>query len=180
MTTTGQPAYSRDLLDEVQRWLYDEAALLDERRYHDWLDLLAEDIHYWAPLKRTVLLADAERYEIGLPGEQAYFDDDKDMLRQRIAKLDTGYSWSEDPPSRTRHMVNNVRIMAVQETESGLEIELDVYFFCYRSRLDNDVDLWVGKRADTLRREGEALRLAKRHIFLDQVVLNSKNLSSFL
>lgn len=178
MTMTS--VHSDEMLREIERFLYDEAATLDERRFHDWLELLAEDIHYWAPLKRTVLAKDVEQYEVGLPGEQAYYDDDLDMLRQRVAKLDTGYSWSEDPPSRTRHMVNNVRILEVRETSQGQEVDLDVYFFCYRSRLDNDIDIWVGNRLDTLRRETESWKIAKRHIFLDQVVLNSKNLSNFL
>ena len=181
MTTAAtKPTYSHDLLDEVQRFLYDEAATLDERRYHDWLDLLTEDIHYWAPLMRTVLMKDVGEHEWGKPGEQAYFDDDKDMLRQRVAKLDTGFSWSEDPPSRTRHMVNNVRIMALRDTDQGQEIDLDIIFFTYRSRLDNDIDIWVGRRNDTLRRIEGDLKIAKRHIFLDQVVLTSKNISSFL
>lgn len=175
-----RPVYPSELLDDIERFLFDEAALLDERRYHDWLDLMTEDVHYWAPLKRTVLLKDVERWETGRPGEQAYFDDDKDMLSQRIAKLDTGYAWSEDPPSRTRHMVNNVRIMEMRETPQGQEVDLDLYFFCYRSRLDNDIDIWVGKRNDTLRRVEGDWKIAKRHIFLDQVVLNSKNISSFL
>lgn len=179
MTTASQP-YTTEMQLEIERFLYDEAATLDERRYHDWLELLTEDIHYWAPLKRTVLLKDTEEYEIGKPGEQAYFDDDLDMLRQRIAKLDTGYSWSEDPPSRTRHMVNNVRILEVRGDGEGQEVDLDVYFFCYRSRLDNDIDIWVGNRRDTLRRVAGTWKISKRHIFLDQVVLNSKNLSSFL
>jgi 3-phenylpropionate/cinnamic acid dioxygenase small subunit len=179
LTVTTETTQSVDLRD-IERFLYDEAAILDERRYHDWLDLMAEDIHYWAPLKRTVLLKDVEKWEVGQPGEQAYFDDDLPMLQQRVAKLDTGYSWSEDPPSRTRHMVNNVRLMETRETDKGLEVDLDVYFFCYRSRLDSDIDIWVGKRLDTLRRVDGAWKIAKRHIFLDQVVLTSKNISSFL
>ncbi len=177
---TTAPIHSGELLREIERFLYDEAAALDERRFHDWLDLLTEDIHYWAPLKRTVLAKDVAQYEVGLPGEQAYYDDDLDMLRQRVAKLDTGYSWSEDPPSRTRHMINNVRILETRETTEGQKVDLDVYFFCYRSRLDNDIDIWVGNRRDTLRRHESSWRIAKRHIFLDQVVLNSKNLSNFL
>ena len=177
--TTAQ-TYTTEMQLEIERFLYDEAATLDERRYHDWLALLTEDIHYWAPLKRTVLLKDAGEYEVGKPGEQAYFDDDLEMLNQRIAKLDTGYSWSEDPPSRTRHMINNVRILEVRDTNKGQEVDLDVYFFCYRSRLDNDIDIWVGNRRDTLRRVEGGWKISKRHIFLDQVVLNSKNLSSFL
>jgi 3-phenylpropionate/cinnamic acid dioxygenase small subunit len=77
-------------------------------------------------------------------------------------------------------MVNNVRILDVRDSDQGQEVDLDVYFFCYRSRLDNDIDIWVGNRRDTLRRSGSSWKIAKRHIFLDQVVLNSKNLSSFL
>lgn len=180
MTTTSNRPYTTEMLLDIQRFLYDEAALLDERRYHDWIELLTEDIHYWAPLKRTVLLKDVDEYEIGKPGEQAYFDDDLDMINQRIAKLDTGYSWSEDPPSRTRHMINNVRILEVRGDGEGQEVDLDVYFFCYRSRLDNDIDIWVGNRRDTLRQVNGSWKISKRHIFLDQVVLNSKNLSSFL
>jgi 3-phenylpropionate/cinnamic acid dioxygenase small subunit len=180
VTTTSHRGISTETQLEIERFLYDEAATLDERRYHDWLNLLTEDIHYWAPLKRTVLLKDADEFEIGKPGEQAYFDDDIDMLRQRIAKLDTGYSWSEDPPSRTRHMVNNVRVLKARGDGEGQEVDLDVYFFCYRSRLDNDIDIWVGNRRDTLRRVDGDWKISKRHIFLDQVVLNSKNLSSFL
>lgn len=167
-------------LSDVERFLYDEAAALDERRYHDWLGMLTEDIHYWAPLMRTVLLKDTEELEWGRPGEQAYFDDDIEMLTQRVAKLDTGYSWSEDPPSRTRHMVNNVRIMAERQTDKGLEVDLSLIFFCYRSRLDNDIDIWVGRREETLRRVEGVWKISKRHILLDQVVLNSKNISSFL
>ena len=156
---TTAPSYSTELQLEVERFLYDEAATLDERRYHDWLDLLTEDIHYWAPLMRTVMWKDVDEYEIGKPGEQAYFDDDLDMLRQRIAKLDTGYSWSEDPPSRTRHMINNVRILDVRDTANGQEVDIDAYFFCYRSRLDNDIDIWVGNRRDILRRVDGAWKM---------------------
>ena len=35
-----------DLQHEVEQFLYHEAALLDERRFRDWLDLLADDIAY--------------------------------------------------------------------------------------------------------------------------------------
>ncbi len=171
---------SGQLLNEVQRFLYDEASLLDERQFHEWLDLMTPDVHYWAPVKRTVLRKDVDELEVSRLGEQAYFDDDFEMLRQRIAKLDTGYAWAEDPPGRTRHMVNNVRIMVTRNAAEGFEVDLDVYFFCYRSSLDNDIDMWVGKRNDTLRKVDGSWRIAKRHIFIDQVVLGSKNLSSFL
>jgi biphenyl 2,3-dioxygenase beta subunit len=49
----------------------------------------------------------------------------------------------------------------------------------YRSRLAADEDLWVGRREDRLRRSGESFLIARRHIYLDQVSLSSKNLSVF-
>ena len=172
------------LLTEVQQFLYHEATLLDQRRYHEWMDLLTDDLHYWMPLRRTVLMKDTARYETGLPNEQSYFDDDKAMIKQRVAKLDTGFSWSEDPPSRTRHMVNNVQIREVKDTPDGQEVTVDVYFFCYRSRLNSkvgsDTDFWVGTRQDTLRNTGGEWKIARRHIFIDEAVLQSQNISNFL
>jgi len=97
-------------------------------------------------------------------------------LTQRIEKLDTGYSWAEDPPSRTRHLVTNVRIRA---GSTPTQVTLDCNFIVYRTRLDTDEDLWVGRREDTLRKENGGWRIARRKIVLDQTVLKSKNLSSF-
>ena len=176
-TTTG---YDINLLTEVQQFLYREASVLDQRKYHDWLDMLADDLHYYMPLRNNTIVRDSRlEWETG-PMAQSYFDDDKEMMKQRVAKLDTGFSWSEDPPSRTRHMVNNVQIRDVRETPQGQEVDVEVYFFIYRTRLDSDTDYWVGMRQDTLRREEGDWRIAKRHIFLDQVVLQSKNISNFL
>ena len=168
-----------NLQHAVEHFYREEAAALDEKRFHDWLDLFSDDTHYWMPIRRTRTVDQLDK-EFTAKDEMAYFDDDKAMLEMRVRKLDTGYSWSEDPPSRTRHMINNVRILEVRGDGEGQEVDLDVYFFCYRSRLDNDIDIWVGKRRDTLRRVGGDWKICKRHIFLDQVVLNSKNLSSFL
>ena len=35
--------------DEVERFLYREARLLDERRFEEWMNLFAEDGYYWVP-----------------------------------------------------------------------------------------------------------------------------------
>ena len=86
----------------VEQFLYHEADLLDRRCYREWFELVAEDIHYWMPIRRTVTLAYIER-EFTKPGDMAYFDDDYRDLEMRVEKFYTGSSWSEDPPSRTRH-----------------------------------------------------------------------------
>jgi hypothetical protein len=40
------------LKQQIEEFLYQEAELLDERRYEDWLELLADDVRYWMPMCR--------------------------------------------------------------------------------------------------------------------------------
>ncbi len=158
---------------EVEQFLYEEAALLDARKYREWLGLVTDDIHYWMPIRRTVTRSDLER-EFTKPGAMAYFDDNRELLAMRVKKLEASSAWSEDPPSRSRHFVSNVRILEV----SGDEITIDACFQVYRTRLNIDIDNWVGRRSDVLRRVGSGFKLARRHIFLDQTVILSKNMST--
>jgi 3-phenylpropionate/cinnamic acid dioxygenase small subunit len=162
------------LQHEVEQFLYEEADLLDERDFHTWLELLTDDVDYWMPIRSTRAKGD-EANEFAPRGKGAFFDENRQFLEERVRKLDTGFSWAEDPPSRTRHVVSNVRIVE----QTGSELKIRCNFMLYRSRLANTEDLWVGRREDTLRRVDGALKLARRHIFLDQVSLGSKNLSVF-
>jgi 3-phenylpropionate/cinnamic acid dioxygenase small subunit len=50
----------------------------------------------------------------------------------------------------------------------------------FRTRLSMDEDKWGGERQDTLRRVGDAWKIAERKVYLDEAVLKSKNLSVFL
>ena len=159
---------------EVEQFYYEEAALLDDRRFTEWLALLAADIHYWMPIRRTVMADDLEN-EFTKPGAMAYFDDDKALLEARVKKLATGFSWSEDPPSRTRHNVTNIRVVACE----GDEITVESNFHLYRTRLESDEDEWIGRRRDVLRKVDGELKIAKRHLFLEQTVLQSRNMSNF-
>jgi 3-phenylpropionate/cinnamic acid dioxygenase small subunit len=164
---------------EIEQFLYHEAAMLDARRFEDWFALLADDLEYWMPVRSTRSLNDMDS-EFAKLGEGAYFDDDKEFMAQRVRKLFTGFAWAEDPPSRTRHLVNNVRIL--EKTQGAdLEVKIECNFIVYRSRLASDEDLWAGRREDCLRKRGAdgAWLISKRHIFLDQVSLSSKNLSIF-
>jgi 3-phenylpropionate/cinnamic acid dioxygenase small subunit len=165
---------SLQLQYEIEQFLYHEAALLDDRRFTEWLDLLDPELEYWMPIRSTRSLGD-EIHEFAKLGEGAFFDDDKPSMEQRVRKLYTGFAWAEDPPSRTRHNVSNVRIL---EQGAGL-IVVACNFFIYRTRLANDNDLWSGWRKDTLRPNEHGFTIVKRHLFIDHVSLDSKNLSSF-
>jgi biphenyl 2,3-dioxygenase beta subunit len=49
------------LVRQVEQFAYREARLLDERRFHEWLELFAEDIHYWMAQRTTPIRRTARR-----------------------------------------------------------------------------------------------------------------------
>jgi 3-phenylpropionate/cinnamic acid dioxygenase small subunit len=179
--TVDQQTHTSDLLAEmrtqfeVERFLYDEAALLDKRQFDQWLELFTDDVHYFMPLRRTRTARELE-HEFTKPGEMAWFDDTKMVLAGRVAKLATGTAWAEDPPSRTRRLITNVRV--VEDLVSELHVESN--FVLYRTRLKSEESTWIGSRQDTLRRADTGnLQIAKRTILLEQTVLLTANLSNF-
>ncbi len=166
---------SPELQQEIEQFLYREAALLDDGEFHAWLDVLADDIHYWMPTRYN--RTRRERHlDTSSPTEIALFDDDKASLRVRVKRLDTGMAWAEDPPSRTRHLVTNVQITA--RAEAG-EYDVASAFLCYRTRLETDVNIFAGRRDDVLRKTPHGWQIARRRILLDQNVVLAKNLSIF-
>ena len=161
------------LKHEVEEFLFMEADLLDARRYQDWLELLTDDIHYWMPVRRTTTAREVDR-EFTQPGGVAFFDDDKAMLKMRVDRILVGGAWAEDPPSRTRRLITNLRILEAE----GDELTVASNFQLYRTRLNSEEDQWIGRREDSLRRVDGQFRLARRHVFLEQTVILSQNLSS--
>lgn len=158
---------------EVEEFLKYEAYLLDERRYDEWINLLADEIHYWMPIRRTTTAHETD-YEFTKPGAMAFFDDDKEILTKRVHRLQQDRAWAEDPPSRTRHSISNVRITDFHEDE----VSVSLNFHLYRTRMESEEDSWIGRREDVLKKNNGNYSLAKRHIFLEQTVILSQNLSS--
>ena len=158
----------------VEQFLYDEAALLDARQYEDWLALFADDATYFMPIRRTRLQKEVDQ-EFTQPGEMAFFNETKPLLAGRVTKLLSGRSWSEDPPSRTRRLVTNVRVV----DDDGRQLTVASNFLLYRTRLNSQEDKWIGSRRDVLRRAGASFEIAARTIFLEETVVLSRNLSNF-
>ena len=160
---------------EVERFFSREAELLDERRFDEWLALLDEDLRYWMPIARNVRFDQAQAEYTRAATEANWFDEGKDTLSKRVAQIEGGDHWAEEPRSRTTHLVANVRIDKIE----GDEITAKSRFVVCAYRLQHDVDLFIGKRIDVLRREEGALKLLRRAIYLDQSVLLSRNLTTF-
>jgi 3-phenylpropionate/cinnamic acid dioxygenase small subunit len=165
------------LIQEVAQFLYTEAELLDERRFDDWLALLADDIRYWMPMRRNVKFGDEEREFTREREDVSWFDEGKDTLTRRVRQIQTGIHWAEEPQSRITHMVSNVQLLSL--TPDAREVVAKSRFLIYRNRVETETDLLVGKREDTLRRDGEGWLIARRKIILDQNVLLTKNLTFF-
>ena len=168
------------LKHQVEQFLYQEAELLDERRYEDWLDLLTEDIRYWMPMRRNVKFGELER-EFTREGQDInWFDEGKDTLTRRVNQILTGVHWAEEPLSRICHTVSNVQILETTPSVSEpAEVSVKCRFMIYRNRVETETDFLVGKREDVLRRVDGQWKIAQRKIVLDQSVLLAKNLTFF-
>jgi PAH dioxygenase small subunit len=156
----------------VQDFLVHEAALLDHRRFDEWLDLWTEDATYFVPVRIS-----RKKPAPDVVDDVGLFDDNKISLTLRVRRLGTDVAWAEDPPSFTRRFVTNFRI----EPEADGEVRVTDYLLLYRSRGDGGVhDLVSGERENVLRVEDDGFRLASRRVVLDQASIGTKNLGVFL
>jgi p-cumate 2,3-dioxygenase beta subunit len=139
---------------EVEHFIVQEAALLDEWRLDDWLALFTEDGRYIVPATDT---------PTGDPKETlGIINDDLARLRGRVERLKSRHAHREFPWSRTRRFITNVRIKDMV----GEEIWVNASFLVYRIR-SGQVDPLIGSYTYTLRRINGALRIAGRKAVLD-------------
>jgi 3-phenylpropionate/cinnamic acid dioxygenase small subunit len=167
------------LKQEIEDFLYREADLLDERRYDEWLALLADDVRYWMPMRRNVKVDDLEREFTREGHDISWFDEGKETLTRRVRQIQTGIHWAEEPVSRISHLISNIQLFEVNPVAGPAEVSVRCRFLVYRNRVETETDILVGKREDRLRRAGPAWQIARRKILLDQNVLLSKNLTFF-
>lgn len=171
--TVDMLPYTDDTHQEVHQFLVWEAELLDSRRYQDWLDLFTEDIIYKMPVRVTR----AHTLESSILDGMDHFDEDMYSLKKRVERFETEHAWTEDPPSRTRHFVSNVRVYPAQ----GGEYVVKSYVLLFRSRGDTrNPDFLSVERTDVLRRSNGGFKIANREILVDESVLKTQNLAVFL
>jgi p-cumate 2,3-dioxygenase subunit beta len=138
----------------IEDFLFAEAALLDEWRLREWLDLLTEDATYEVPATdtpdgdpRTTLMLIA---------------DDITRIRSRVDQLLGKSAWAENPRSRTRRLISNVRIREVE----GDRIRVTANFVVYRIRFEQ-MGTYVGRYEYTLVQRDGGLKIRERRAILD-------------
>jgi 3-phenylpropionate/cinnamic acid dioxygenase small subunit len=175
----GQESFLSDeeirLRLEIEDFLYREADLLDDRRYDDWLNLFTDDVRYWMPMRRNVSSEEMETENTAEVHDMSWFDEGTATLIMRVQQIKTGVHWAEEPYSRVSHIVSNVRLLDVGPSE----VRVGCRFVVYRNRMIDEESFFVGKRVDTLRRDGPSWKIARREIYLDQSVMLAKNFTNF-
>jgi phthalate 3,4-dioxygenase beta subunit len=177
--TAGRPLpYGDPAHLAAHQFLVEEAALLDAADYAGWLGLLCDDIRYLMPVRVTT----ARGAGFDTLADMGHFDEDLYALRKRVQRLATDHAWTEDPPSRTRHFVTNVRTFRSSAfPNGGAEFLVESAVLLFRSRGDTrEADLVSAGRTDVLRETPAGLRLARREILVDEAVLRTQNLAVFL
>ncbi len=153
---------------EVEDFLYREAALLDDWRLDDWLELLTEDAHYLVPPNE----APESSYEDTL----FIIADDIHRIRSRVKRLKSPDAHAEFPPSRTRRLITNVRILGTNCDE----VTVAANFSVHRFRREGRGGEYVGRYVYRLRVTDGGFRIAERRAVLDSIELGALGAVSFI
>ncbi len=137
-----------------EEFLIEEARLLDERRFRDWMGLFAEDGTYWVP-------AAPDQKD---PFDQAsLFYDDRDLMKTRIERLEHPRIHVQTPPSRTAHIVGNVVVDEADHAKAEFLVGSTFIVVEYR---DNSQRLFAGRQRHRLRRHGDSFRIVHKRVDL--------------
>jgi p-cumate 2,3-dioxygenase beta subunit len=166
-----RPATSRQddpiTVAEVERFLFEEAALLDEWKLDEWLRLLTDDAVYLVPPLDT---PDADH-------RKALFliADHYPSLCSRVGQLMGRSVWSENPRSRTRRLITNVRVVESGPGRASITANFAVWRFQFEQ-----TDVYVGQYRHVVVRGPAGLLLHERRAVLDLEALRPHGKLSFI
>ncbi len=152
---------------EVEDFLYREAGLLDEWRLEEWLELLTDDAVYQVP--------PTDSTEGDARNTLFIIADDAVRIRSRVKQLLGKFAWAENPHSRTRRMIANVRVLGAE----GDDILVTANFAVFRMRYES-VDTYIGHYSYKLIRGAEGLKIKERRAILDNEALRPHGKISFI
>ena len=173
MTNYPEVAIDSEQYAGVVAWVNREAELLDTGREREWLEtMVSKEIVYQLPLRQTVERARGT----GFSKATFHLDESYGSLLTRVSRNESAYAWAEDPPSRIRHFVTNIRVCELGSGQVGVKSNLLIY----RTRGDQtQPQLFSGERQDVLRIEDGNLKLFRRTILFNLTVIETHNLAIF-
>lgn len=125
---------------------------MDEHRYREWLELWTDDGVYWVPCGR----------EEGDPSRDvSIIYDDRAKLADRVVYLETGTVREPEARPLMRRVISNIDATRISDAET----EVGSNFVLVEARENTQV-LWCGRSIHRLRREGGALKMARKTVLL--------------
>jgi p-cumate 2,3-dioxygenase subunit beta len=163
----NQASADRELRADVERFLFDEAELLDSWRLDEWVELFTEDAVNHIPA-----LDDPNRD----PAQSVFLvADDLTRIRSRVRQLTGGTAWAENPRSQTRRFITNVRITAAD----GATVTATANFLVHRCRMER-ISTFAGQYQYKLVRHNGSFKIAERRTILAQDTLRAQGTMSII
>jgi 3-phenylpropionate/cinnamic acid dioxygenase small subunit len=144
---------------QVQSFLINEAHLLDDKRFEEWLTLFDTDGMYWAPVD-PLLKNPAE----GL----SHIAEDIVFLTARVRRLSEPTAYSEQPPSRMCRLVANVAIEERNRSAALIMVRSKLAVMEFRARVDGEDEsrTFAATVHHCLRPEGGRFRIVQKRVDL--------------
>ena len=113
----------------ICQFLYQEARLLDDEQWDDWLQCYAEQASFWMPAwdDDDCLTEDPQR-EISL----IYYPN-RQGLEDRVFRIKTERSSATIPDTRTSHNINNVEIEHSEAQQFSVRFNWHTLSFRYKT-----------------------------------------------
>ncbi|MEX0281791.1 MAG: aromatic-ring-hydroxylating dioxygenase subunit beta [Arenibacterium sp.] len=133
-------------------FIYDEARMLDEGRYSEWLDLWLPDGHYWMPL---------DYKQTDPVNVTSLMYEDIFMLKLRVERLNGARTFSQKPKSRCHHVLQRPFVDEIDEENASYVTTTSMHYV--ETRLDEQQLLALTVRHDLAEVDG-ALRIANKRV----------------
>ncbi len=168
----------------VSAFLTAEAELLDTWRLRDWLALLTDDVIYQVPIRIHKEVTEDSGRVTGVRTDSFHMDENRASLEMRVDRIETGFAWAEEPPTRVRHLIGNVRVDDAGEGEGAGAVAVRSNVLLYHTRWDRpEYHVLSAERHDVLVEAPDTplgWQLARRVAVLDNTVIPVLNMSWFL
>jgi len=141
-------------VQDLIRFVYHEARLLDEKRFDEWLTLFTDDGYYWVPLSPD---------QTDPLGHTSIAYEDQLLRKIRVERLKSPRAYSQQPPSRCHHLLQQPEVERSEGDEHVMRTQ-----FMYTEAQSENVQSFAGTVFHTLvERDGRLLMRLKRVVLLN-------------
>ena len=162
----------------LEQFYFREARLLDNRQFQQWLALVSEEIQYIMPSRHNPLVDNRERGKEGMISVERELDTADSMgcplreetyvhLAVRVERSFKMNAWAENPPARTRRIIGNVELIQVERDSLYVLSNFHLHF----SRPGCNTVMYSGQRRDTLARDADSYKIARREVIMDYATI---------